>query len=177
MEHIKGQGGVEKFLNDPNKVKAELARIIVESTRTWRDLYGEIPLPFAVTPSEKQAVKTPEADSIEKAVAEYKSQPLTPELVDKTWQTLWTEWGKRIGETFVVPSCDRAAEELAQLQEENKAVLLIPDGVDLIMLGKMFPRMKSWTVSERTTIIESGKGGIIDIEMDSESPHRDTTEA
>ena len=115
-------------------------------------------------------------DVIRKAIAEYRSQPHTPELVNTTWQTLWVEWGKRIGETFGVPQCDRTAEELVQLQKENKAILLIPDNVDLIMLGKMFPQMRSRAVSEGTTVTEPNKGGSIDIEMDLDSPHGNTTE-
>ena len=79
------------------------------------------------------------SDLIGPAIAEYKFQPLTPELVNKTWQTLWAEWGKRIGKTFDVPVCDRTIKELAKLQKENNAVLLIPDNVSLVDLGKMFP--------------------------------------
>ncbi len=115
-------------------------------------------------------------DKVGKVVVEYNSQPLTPELVNKTWQTLWTEWGKRVGQTFEIPQCDRTSEELAQLKKENKAVLLIPDNVDLIMLGKIFPQMQSRAVSEGTTVTESSKGGSIDTEMDLDSPNRDTTE-
>lgn len=131
----------------------------------------------AATPIEKSVVEIPEANLIGLAIAEYKKSPLTPELVNTTWQTIWTEWGKRIDQKFEVPLCDRTSEELAQLQKENKAVLLIPDNVDLVMLGKMFKQMKSRAVSEGTTVTETSKGGSIDIEMDLDSPHADTTEA
>ena len=118
-----------------------------------------------------------EPDIIQLAVQEYKNGPLTAELVNKTWQTLWAEWGKRIGQTFDVPLCNRTTEELAKLQKETKGVLLVPDNVSLVDLGEIFPEMKSWAVQEGTTVTdEYGKGGSIDIEMDLDSPHRDTTE-
>lgn len=116
-------------------------------------------------------------DLIGPAIAEYKSQPLTPELVNKTWQTLWTEWGKRIGQTFDVPACDRTTEELVKLKKENKGVLLIPDNVSLVDLGKIFPQMQNWAVQEGTTVgNDHNKGGSIDIEMDLDSPNRNDTE-
>jgi len=115
--------------------------------------------------------------AIREAIAEYKKSPLTPELVDTTWQTLWGEWGKRVRGTFDVPSCDRTPEELAQLQKENKAVLLIPDNLDLVMLGNMFPEMKRRAIQAETTVTdEQSTGGCVDIEMDIESPHGNTTE-
>jgi hypothetical protein len=128
-------------------------------------------------PEAPQLDKKEPQDTIARTITEYKKGPLTPELVNTTWQTLWGEWGKRIEETFDVPSCDRTSEELAKLQKENKAALLIPDNVDLVMLEKMFPQMRSWAVSEGATVTESSRGGSIDIEMDVDSLHRDTTEA
>lgn len=118
------------------------------------------------------------------AIQEYKTQPLTPELVDRTWQTLWKVWkvwGERVDHVLYVPTCDRTKEELAKLKEENRAVILAPDEIytrgGLVLLGRMFPKMQSTTVSERTTITnENNRGGCIDVEMDLESPNRDTTE-
>src|SRR3989344_73730 len=115
---------------------------------------------------------------VERAAMEYKKGPLTPELVDKTWQILWGEWGKRIGVSFRdIPSCDRTPEELALLQKENKAVLLIPDILyteeGLILLGNMFPKMKIWAAKNENEIKnEVNKGGCIDIEKVSDSPNR-----
>lgn len=149
-----------------------------ETVASWlKERGSDIPLSSIAAPVEKQAVKTPEADSIVLAIAEYEAKSLTPEIVNKTWQTLWKVWGETVGQKFDVPSCDRTSEELAQLQKENKAVLLIPGNVDLVTLGRIFPQMVSWAVSEGTIIAEQSKGGSIDIEMDLNSPHRDTTEA
>lgn len=115
------------------------------------------------------------------AIQEYKTQPLTPELVNRTWQTLWKVWGERVGHVFDVPTCDRTEPELAELKESGKAVLLIPDEFytpeSLVLLGRIFPKMQSRTVSEGTTITnENNSGGCIDVEMDLESPNRNTTE-
>lgn len=115
------------------------------------------------------------------AILEYSKESLTPELVDTTWQTIWKTWGESVSHTFQVPSCDRTSEELAQLQREEKADLLVPDELytkeGLVLLGRIFPKMRSWSVSEQTTVTnEHNKGGSIDIEMDLDSPHRNTGE-
>lgn len=140
--------------------------------------YGEINLSSVATPNVHKSDKEQTGDTIRKVSAEYKKSPLTPEIVNTTWKTLWAEWGKRVNLTFKVPSCDRTSEELSQLQKENRAVLFIPDNVNLVMLGKIFPQMRSWAVQEGTTVAdEQSKGGSIDIEMDLDSPNRNTTES
>lgn len=148
----------------------------VERGRLLLEEFGDEPFPSVATPVAKPAERSPEADLIVVAIAEYQAKRPTPEIVNKTWQTLWKVWGERAGQKFNVPSCDRTTEELAQLRKENKAVLLIPDNLDLVTLGKIFPEAKSWAVSEGTTVAEQSKGGSIDIEMDLNSPHRNTTE-
>lgn len=126
--------------------------------------------------------KTEKSQDLEAAaIQEYKTQPLTPELVNKTWQTLWKVWGEKVGRAFDVPTCDRTEPELAELKESGKAVVLIPDefytSEGLVLLGRIFPKMQSRTVSEGTTITnENNRGGCVDVEMDFESPNRGTTE-
>lgn len=115
------------------------------------------------------------------AIQEYKTQPLTPESVNKFWQTLWRVWGESVDRVFEVPACDRTTQELAELKENGRGVLLIPDEIytpeGLVLLGCIFPKMESRTVSEGTTITnENNRGGCIDVEMDLESPNRNTTE-
>lgn len=119
--------------------------------------------------------------ALDRAVQEYKSQPLTPESVNKFWQTLWKVEGSEIGRVFDVPSCDRTAEELTELKEEKRAVLLIPDEfytrAGLVLLGRMFPNMRSRFVQGGTTITnENNRGGCIDVEMDLKSPNGNTTQ-
>lgn len=127
------------------------------------------------------AENLPENIVLERAILEYKKESLTPELVDTTWQIIWKTWGDRVGHTLRVPSCDRTTKELEKLQKEGKAILLVPDELytkeGLVLLGRMFPKMRSWSVSEQTTVTnEHNKGGSIDIEMDLDSPHRNTRE-
>ncbi len=134
---------------------------------------------------------------LRRGVVEYKKGLPTPELVNKTWQTVWKVWGERIGHTFEAPTCDRTSEELAQLQKENRGVVLVPEDVTLKMLGQIFPEMRSWAVrpGDREELSYFGVGmgafptgqyitigsvedertggGCIDIEMDVRVPHTD----
>ncbi len=50
MRHIESENGLGKFINDSNKTKAGLARILMEAAKTWRESYGEISLPSVATP-------------------------------------------------------------------------------------------------------------------------------
>lgn len=167
-----------------------MARVIVEAAKAWTVSYPDISLPSAATPVAPEArdlqpgelVRAQESkDSLSLAISEYKAGPLTTELVDKTWQAIWKTWGESINHAFDVPSCDRTPEELAKLQKEGKAVLLVPDELytkeGLVLFGRMFPKMQSWSVREGTTVTnDHNKGGSIDIEMDIASPNRDTNE-
>lgn len=138
-----------------------------------------------------QPVKTPAIErememSLQNAVSEYKKGPLTPEHINDFWQAFWRNGEevlsqKGIDHSFQVPTCDRTVEELAELQKENKGVLLVPDELytqkGLILLGNMFPKMESWVVQEGTKVVNNtDKGGSIDIEMNLDSPNRDTNE-
>jgi hypothetical protein len=101
---------------------------------------------------------------------EYKNNPPTPELVNKTWKTPWKIWGEDLGYDFLVPNCDRNTEELIQLRKEKREVLLIPDilysqeGQPLLV--KMFPDEDNWPIRKDIIISEESKGGCIDIEID-----------
>lgn len=162
----------------------------VEIGSTLLRLYGDEPFPSAATPITPEArilqpgelVSAQESkDALDRAISEYKEGSLTPELVNTTWQTIWKAWGESINHTFQVPSCDRTSEDLAELQKEGKAVLLLPDEIytkeGLVLLGRMFPKMQNWSVEEGTTVTnDHDKGGAIDIEMDVDSPNRSTNE-
>lgn len=131
----------------------------VEMGSTLLHLYGDEPLPSV-------ALVAPEAiskDILCLAISEYKEGPLTPELVNVTWQKIWKKWGENVSHTFQVPSCDRTPEDLAKLQKEGKTVLLIPDEVytkeGLVLLGRIFPKMQSWSVQEGTTVVNKDNNG------------------
>lgn len=106
-------------------------------------------------------------------IQKYQTTPVhTPNLINDTWQGIWGVIGKAVGFEYQVPLCDRPTEELAQLQKEHRAVLLLPSDIytpdGLVRLGKAFPLMRNWTTwpSEAVNIFhESTNGGAIDIEM------------
>lgn len=117
---------------------------------------------------------------LEAAVEQYEAR-LTPESVDNFWQTFWLVHGDRIGRSFDVPRCDRSAEELVELRKQQREVILLPDvlatGKGLALFGNMFPEMNGWTGKTGPGIVnKDNRGGCIDIEMDSLTPNKKTTE-
>ncbi|GEM_PF-2706009 len=115
-------------------------------------------------------------DPLTLAIHEYKTAPLTPELVDGTWKTMWTYLGEELGEhQFAVPSCDRSSLELEELRVQGREVLLVPDEImtpeGLVFLGKVIPHRYApngilwpeYAIRE----IQNGdsRGGAIDVEM------------
>lgn len=113
-------------------------------------------------------------------VQEYRDAKVcTPELVNHTWQNMWRVIGQIADFTYQVPACDRTEEELAQLQEKNRAALLLPSDIytpdGLVRLGRAFPLMRSWTTDPKEVArISHGSntGGCIDIEMSLDAPYR-----
>lgn len=155
--------------------------------------FGEVPLrgELVLIPSRIEtstAVVTPVLqdrklrDVLSLFVQEYRDAKVhTPELVNRTWQDMWGEIGRTVDFTYQVPSCDRTAEELAKLQQEGKAVLLLPDDIytpeGLVRLGRAFPLMRSWTTNPEHAakiLYGSSIGGSIDIEMSLDAPYRTT---
>lgn len=156
-----------KFKGDSEQ--AELARLGIAWSKSWRKLYGTFPpvtTPIDITQKPK--------DFLAEVILEYKSGPLSPELVNLTWQAVWRVWGKSIDHSFIVPSCDRTIEELASLESEGRGVILTPDEIytqrGLVLLEKIFPKMGGWIEEYGKTGIKVENrvrsGGCIDIEMD-----------
>lgn len=119
-------------------------------------------------------------DALRPFVQEYRDvRVYTPELVDHTWQNMWRVIGQIANFTYQVPACDRTKEELAQLQEKNRAALLLPSDIytpdGLVRLGRAFPLMRSWTTDpKKVARISHGSnnGGCFDIEMNLDAPYR-----
>lgn len=177
------------------------ARQYAEGIKRMNDLAGvllgegNLPVEFSkpgITVTSEPLNETPTAvvtpalqdrqlrDALRPFVQEYKDAKVhTPELVDHTWQKMWGEIGRVVDFKYQVPSCDRTTEELAKLQQEGKAVLLLPDDIytpeGLVRLGRAFPLMRSWTTNpENAAKISYGSniGGSIDIEMSLDAPYR-----
>lgn len=119
-------------------------------------------------------------DAMRPFVQEYSAAKVhTPNLINHTWQGLWKVIGKAIGFKYKVPLCDRTTEELARLQKESRAVLLLPGNIytpdGLVRLGGAFPLMRSWTTDPKEVVKishSSTEGGSIDIEMSLDAPYR-----
>lgn len=68
-------------------------------------------------------------------VKEYQTRPHTPELLTRTWQTVWNIWAERVKKKVVVPPCDRTTEEIRALEENKdygvkspRMLIFIPEG-------------------------------------------------
>jgi len=115
------------------------------------------------------------------AVKEYRFQPHTPELVTRTYQTIWLEQGELVGMVFEVCPCPYTQEELADLEQQGKRVGYLP--VELAtqqsrhLLGKMFPQMRSDSVWESNPITNNeNPSGWFDYETRIDAPYLNTNE-
>lgn len=110
---------------------------------------------------------------------EYSTQPHTPELVTKFWQTFLETSVKGQGLDISIPvvSCDRTAEELEALKKEGR--MWVPQTqLTYPQLGQIFPKMQSYTVQKDSPIKDEfgqdAKG--VDVEVDADAPNRNTTQ-
>lgn len=117
---------------------------------------------------------------LNQAVTEFKEEPHTPEVITQYWQTLWKIWGERVGLSFTVPSCDRTAEEIRQLEKEGRKLVYVPDELasqeNRYLLGEIFSKMQGDFVKRGNLITnlitnESKQGGWFDIEASLDSPN------
>jgi len=143
-----------------------------------------------VTSSEDYAAgeSEPVASQIERSllVAEYKSQPHTPELVTATFQTIWDDRAERVadllgGSLASVAGVDRTQEEIAQLEAEGRRLGYVPPELATQdkrhILGVMFPEMQCNGVRAGNTVSnEQVRVGWFDYEAAIEGPHPDKTE-
>ncbi len=147
-----------------------------------QDLPREYLIPEAATLAQ-QTVRTAESsaqtpqDILQRAISEYQTGVRTPELLTRTFQAIWQERGERVGSDFQVTTCDRTQEEIAELEKQGRRLTYVPEGTNLVTLGRMFPQMRSWAVREDTTVTsQNPQTGWIDVEADASAPYRDTTE-
>lgn len=120
---------------------------------------------------------------LEEVIPEYKTKPHTPELVSETWETVWQFWGGGVNRNFVVPACDSIHEEPIEFGYLLVPTMMLyfpneiatPEG--LVLLGKIFPWMKSLSLEKGAGVInEVNGGGWYNIEASIEAPYTDTTE-
>lgn len=151
-----------------------------EMSAQLRQQFGtdDIPLPGQPTLAKKE---NPQPDALALAVREFKTGPLTPELVTKTFRTIWQVRGDAAGLEIVVAPCDRSAEELARLAKAGRRIGYLPKEVmtqeGRPLFAKMFPWLRSHSVEERNSVTnEVNRFGWFDYEASVDAPYPDTTE-
>jgi len=124
------------------------------------------------------------ADLITPVIQEYNKEhkrgTLTPELVTKTFQTIWQERGRLAGIKFEVTPCPFTKEELADLEKKELRLGYLPTALatqeSRHILGKMFPKMQSRSVQEGNGVANDGNPfGWFDYEVSVNAPHTKTT--
>lgn len=132
------------------------------------------------------AAEVPSADLITSAVEEYKKGPLTPELVTKTFQTIWQEREKLVPEELAgvkvkVSPCPLTKEELVNLEKKGLRLGYLPPALatqeNRHILGKMFPKMQSASVQEGNSVTnDRTPSGWFDYEVSINALYLGTTE-
>lgn len=115
------------------------------------------------------------------AVRELKVGPLTPELVTKTFRTIWQVRGESVDLEIVVSTCDRSAEELVELVKAGRHIGYLPEQLrtpqDLTVLAKIFPRLGSRIEEDYSLVNEVDRFGWFDYEASVyAAPYLNTTE-
>ena len=176
MLHIESEF---RRMGNPGAAKA-VAGLREEMSVQLRQQFGtdDIPLPGQSTSAKKDKPQ----DVLALAAREFKASPLfTPELVTKTFQTIWQVRGESAGLEVVVAPCDRSAEELAELVKAGRRIGYLPEqGMtqeNRPLFAKMFPRLGSHSVQEGNSVTnEANRFGWFDYEASVDAPYLDTTE-
>ena len=161
---------------------------------------SDIPLPSATVPSQRESLPTrvfPEAelfptsdDGLNEAIVELRANPFSPEAVTNYWKTKLQLDGKRIGLEISVPDCNWTEDEIKKPmvgkkgEEVPSMMVYIPQELTgqegLKKLGQMYPKMRSSSAQEGTTVQDSPdankQGGWIKAEATVDAPNLDTTQ-
>lgn len=130
---------------------------------------------------QERALLEARVQDVERAdlIFEYKRNPTSPEAVANFWQSFIRVSIENSGAEIDVPEippCDRTPEELEALKQEGRMMVYNP-GFSYPVHGKVFPKMNSYSVKEDSPIKDKGaKSGWVDVEIDIDSPNRDTKE-
>lgn len=157
-----------KFKDDPNAGKAALARVGIEWSRNWRKAYGSLIEKVAAekTPSQSQRTQVPETPTSEsrkllrEVIDAYTKGPITSEVVTRYWQAKFNADGEGVGFNVIVPECNWSAEEIQRSMVDrhgNKvAGMMVYNSreITLPLLGRMYPKMRSYSVEDKTPITD-----------------------
>lgn len=160
---------------------SDIADTISAQAPLARELGVPEDFPHDIFPAKKSDASEGHKDSLLQAVKEFKTNPLTPELVTATFQTLWHVRGESVGVEVVVSPCDRSAQELAELTKAGRRIGYLPEQAgtqkDRPLLAKMFPQLRSYSVEEGNPVVnEANRSGWFDYEASIDAPYVNTTE-
>lgn len=106
------------------------------------------------------------------AIAAFNASRLTPELLTAHFRDVWTQRGGRIGKTYDVPDLSATPDQLAEIYRGGRRISLVPRGIILEDLGRIFPDMRSWATSKGTTIkSDHSEGGYLAVETSLDAPN------
>lgn len=127
MQHLESEGGLSRFVEDPDPVKANLAKKLMADVQTWRKLYGDIALPPSQweLDQERRRFEIVKEREIRGQMREgHKSGSLTPEVVTAYWRSI-------LPTHLTLPYCDWKVEEINRpmrtIDGRNIAGILVPD--------------------------------------------------
>lgn len=132
-----------------------------------------------------RVVETPQI-SLEQAITEYKRDIRTPELITTYWQAKLRIDAERAGLKIriEVPPCNWTEEEIRRPMKEIKGNdvlgIMVPvvDIITLPVLGKMYPKMRSYTVEENTPVKDIHKTkGWVKVYASIDAPNRNTSQS
>lgn len=190
---VEGRAAVNK--NDSDPAKAGVAKLYLAASRQYRKIFGEIPLPAS---DKKIAQKDGAGEALKRKIErstvrmiqsaeELLATPFNPETVTKFQQAFWQVPRGEEGIVFDVGVCNVTEEKLAKPIIDVEGIEILPFTVGipaelkgkkgLIMLGKMFPEISSYSVAGDTPIEdESDKTGYIKVEGVIDAPNLNTDE-
>lgn len=115
--------------------------------------------------------------NLEQATIEYRNEPTNPETLTKFMDAFWVDAGQRIGKRFIVDKFPLTTKEIKKRQEKGEMAVFVPANVSRVDLGKMFPKMGSWSVEEGNPIVKKvDNSGWLWIEASINAPNINTTE-
>ncbi|HVZ67017.1 MAG TPA: hypothetical protein VG917_02040 [Patescibacteria group bacterium] len=106
-----------------------------------------------------ESLPAPENPILRDAINVYKEDRFRPSVVKRTWQTIWSEWGK--GEDLQVDVPYPSISDLHAADHYGDLVIMVPSGLDKKMLGRMFPQMRNYRINAGLGENTVGNGGLL----------------
>jgi hypothetical protein len=116
--------------------------------------------------------------NLEQVIKEYKENPNDPQLLTDFMFAFWTKLLHQDAEQiFTVDAFPLTSKEIKEKREKGYMPIFVPVEVDLVDLGRMFPKMGSRAAREGNSIVDVVKNsGWLWIEASIDAPKLDTTQ-